>query len=221
MSPRCSRQRFTSSGGTFSSGSGQSGRQWRSFGKASAPMRSIMRGSLRSPQRTSLSRPKRTSPAKPVRNGMPASNGASAAFHLRDITSAWPVMSFAQPAGELALQCEAEAPPRQVDDDRLAHARHVVGQGRAQRAADDIHRPVGRLRAQQLHDRMAADEIADPDIGDDQDRLQVGGGGRIWVIIGGRPSIRHPFRPCGQALACGAKPVQPQFLPFPEPIARQ
>ena len=43
-----------------------------------------------SPKRMSLSRPKRTSPAKPVRSGMPASNGASADFQVRGITSAVP-----------------------------------------------------------------------------------------------------------------------------------
>ena len=79
-------------------------------------------------------------------------------------------MVLAQPVGELPLQRDAEAPARQVGDDRLPHARHVVGERRAQRAADDVDRPLGRLRAQQLHHRMAAHEIPDPDIGDDQDR---------------------------------------------------
>ena len=55
--------------GTSSSGSGQSAGSGAPFGSASAPQRSIMRGSCRSPKRMSLSRPKRTSPAKPVRCG--------------------------------------------------------------------------------------------------------------------------------------------------------
>ena len=49
-----------------------------------------MRGSARSPNRISLSRMKRASPTKPVRSGIPAKNGASAAFQVRGITSAAP-----------------------------------------------------------------------------------------------------------------------------------
>ena len=73
-----------------SSGFGQSAGRRAPFGSASAPQRSIMRGSFFSPKRMSLSRPKRASPAKPVRSGMPASYGASADFQVRGITSALP-----------------------------------------------------------------------------------------------------------------------------------
>ena len=88
--PRCARHCSASSAGTLRSGTGQSFGRIASRGRASAPQRSIMRGSLRSPQRRSLSRPKRASPAKPIRSGMPARYGASADFQVRGITSALP-----------------------------------------------------------------------------------------------------------------------------------
>ena len=88
--PWRSRQALSSSAGTFSSGRGHSAGSAAPLGSASAPIWSIMRGSLRSPGLRSLRRPMRTSPKKPVRRGMPARKGASAAFHLRDMTSAWP-----------------------------------------------------------------------------------------------------------------------------------
>ena len=89
-SPRAARHSAAFCAGTLSSGFGQSAGSAAPFGSASAPQRSIMRGSFFSPKRMSLSRPKRTSPAKPVRSGMPARNGASADFQVRGITSAVP-----------------------------------------------------------------------------------------------------------------------------------
>ena len=81
------------------------------------------------------------------------------------------VTAGAQRAGERPLPGHAQAPPRQVGDDRLAHPRHVIGERRAQAATDHVDRALGIQRPQHLHHRMAAHEIADPDIGYDQDRL--------------------------------------------------
>ena len=97
------------------------------------------------PQRTSLSRPKRISPTKPVRSGMPARKGASAAFHLRDMIKRLAVTRRAQLRRRAALEREAEPPARQIGDDRLAQARHVVGERRAQRTRDHVDRALGRL----------------------------------------------------------------------------
>jgi hypothetical protein len=68
---------------------------------------------------------------------------------------------------------EGEALARQVDHDGLAHARHVVGQRRAEAGREDIDRTLRKPCVEQLHDRMAADEIADPHVGHDQNRLRV------------------------------------------------
>ena len=114
------------------------------------------------------------------------------------------VVALAQSRGQLPLQRDAEAAARQVDDDRLSDAGHVIGERRAQRAADDVDRPVGRLRAQQLHHRMAAHEIPDPDIGDDQDRRWRLGLSSWLMRAAPQPSNSVAFRVGqGQALACG------------------
>jgi hypothetical protein len=62
---------------------------------------------------------------------------------------------------------------RQVGDNRLPDARHVVGKRRTERRRQEIDRPIGKALAQHLHHRMAADEVADPHIRHDQDRTRV------------------------------------------------
>src|ERR1051326_8899076 len=88
--PRPPPQAATSAAGTTSSGRGHSAGTGAPSGKASAAQRSTMRGSRRSPQRHSLSSPKRASPTNPTRCGIPARNGASAAFQVRGMISASP-----------------------------------------------------------------------------------------------------------------------------------
>ena len=58
----------------------------------------------------------------------------------------------------------------QVPDDAGAHARHVIDQWGAERRRQQIDRPVRPALVQDADDGMAADEVADPHIGDDQDR---------------------------------------------------
>ena len=64
---------------------------------------------------------------------------------------------------------------RQVPDDPRADAGHVIDQRCAQGGHQQIDRPVRPALLQHPHDRVAADEIADPHIGNDQDRPGVGG----------------------------------------------
>ena len=63
----------------------------------------------------------------------------------------------------------------QVRNDPRADARHVIDQGRAERGDQQVDRPVRPARLEHAHHRMAADEVADPHIGNDQDRPGVGG----------------------------------------------
>ena len=63
----------------------------------------------------------------------------------------------------------------QVPDDPGADARHVIDQRRAQGGHQQVDRAVRPALLQDPHHRMAADEIADPHIGNDQDRPRVGG----------------------------------------------
>ena len=68
------------------------------------------------------------------------------------------------------MLAKAEALARQVDDDGLPHAGHVIGQRRAQGGGQHVDRAIGKsLPRSSLHHRMAAHEIADPHIGDDED----------------------------------------------------
>ena len=91
------------------------------------------------------------------------------AGHDQDLTIVLP----AQACGQILLDRPAEALARLVADEDLADAGHVVGDRGAQRAGDHVDRPVRGLRAQQPHHRMAADEIADPDERNDQNRAMI------------------------------------------------
>ena len=82
--------------------------------------------------------PKRNSPAKPVRRRIRRAKGASAAFHLRDITMACPYCSLCSRLASFRWQGEAESSAWQIDHDSAPDAGHIVGERRAQRAADDI-----------------------------------------------------------------------------------
>ena len=101
------------------------------------------------------------------------------------------VFSFAQLVCELALSCDSKTAARQVGDDCPANSGHVVGERRAQGAADDIDGPIGILRAQQLDDRMAADEVADPDERDDHHRSS----GLIELVTHGSRAARPRSAP--------------------------
>ena len=83
------------------------------------------------------------------------------------------------------------------------HARHVVGERRAQRAADDIDRPLGRLR------RATASRPNGS--GRNPRSRHRGRSGRVYPRRSNRcslfvaaPSVCHLFRPAGQRLACVA-----------------
>ena len=62
---------------------------------------------------------------------------------------------------------------RQVPDDPGAHAGHIIDQRGAQRGDEQVDRPVRPALLQHPHHGMAADKIADPHIGHDQDRTGV------------------------------------------------
>jgi hypothetical protein len=89
------------------------------------------------------------------------------------------------------LPCDTKTAARQVSDDCSADSGHVVGERRAQGAADDIDRPIGILRAQQFDDRMAADEIADPHERDDHHRRS----GLIGLVTHGSRAARPRSAP--------------------------
>ena len=76
---------------------------------------------------------------------------------------------------------------RQVPDDAGAHARHVIDQRGAQGGGQEVDGPVRPALLQHPHDRVAAHEIADPHIGNDQDRAGV------------RPILR-PSQYCSESL---------------------
>ena len=128
------RQAAISLAGTLSSGSGQSGGCAAPRGRASIAQRSTMRGSFFSPKRMSLRRMKRASPAKPDalaecrRETAPAPPSRCAAWSA-------PCRSLRCLSRRARAACCAKRQPaaRQVGDDGLPDARHVVGQRRAQR----------------------------------------------------------------------------------------
>src|SRR6185312_10374496 len=62
---------------------------------------------------------------------------------------------------------------RNIVDDRFANPRHVIGHRGAKRGADNVDRPVRKALLQHLHDRMAAHEVADPDVRHQQNRPLV------------------------------------------------
>src|SRR5262249_7656237 len=73
-----------------------------------------------------------------------------------------------QPMGERAMLAQGETLSRQVDDDALAHARHIVEQRRDHRGRQDVDRGGWQSLVQQLNDAWAANEVADPHVGYDQ-----------------------------------------------------
>jgi hypothetical protein len=56
----------------------------------------------------------------------------------------------------------------EIDDYALAYPRHVVEERRHHRGCQHVDRPGREALMQQLHDRVAANEIADPHVGHDQ-----------------------------------------------------
>src|SRR5262249_55064430 len=73
-----------------------------------------------------------------------------------------------QPMGERAMLAQGETLARQVDDDALAHTRHIVEQRRDHRGRQDVDRGAWKSLLQQLNDGVAANEVADPHVGHDQ-----------------------------------------------------
>ena len=65
---------------------------------------------------------------------------------------------------------EGETPAREVPDDPLAQARHVFDQRRIVARCQDIDRPARKALVQEADDGMAANEIADPLVGDQENR---------------------------------------------------
>jgi hypothetical protein len=88
-----------------------------------------------------------------------------ARHHERDA-----VILLAQTPREREVFRERRPPARNVEGDRLSHARHEGGQRRGQLGGQHIHWPARKPRVEQTHDRVAANEVADPHIGHDQDR---------------------------------------------------
>ncbi len=56
-----------------------------------------------------------------------------------------------------------------------ADARHVIDQRRAEGGHQQIDGAVRPALLEDTHNGMAADEVADPHIGHDQDRPRIGG----------------------------------------------
>ncbi len=155
------------------SGSGQSAGGVAPFGSASAPKRSIMRSSLRSPQRMSLISRNRPSPAKPVRSGMPARNGRQRRFPGPRHDQRRAVMLGPQPGAPASRYWPSGSRRRgRSADDAFAHARHVIEQRGAERGGQKVDRPVRASAPAAASPPNAAHEIADPHIGDDQDRAR-------------------------------------------------
>src|SRR5262249_14411037 len=73
-----------------------------------------------------------------------------------------------QPLGKRAMLAQGETLARQVGDDALAHARHIVEQRRDHRGRQDVDRGAWKSLLQQLNDGVAANEVADPHVGYDQ-----------------------------------------------------
>jgi hypothetical protein len=87
------------------------------------------------------------------------------------------VMLIAQNVGELEITCQRQASPRQIEHHCLANARHVIGQRRTQGRAEDVDCEVRVLGVQHFHHRVAAHEIADPHIRNDQHRRG------LWIEV--------------------------------------
>ena len=83
------------------------------------------------------------------------------------------VVPGAELGGQPPLLGHRQPAARQVPDDAGAHARHIIDQRRAQGGGQQVDRPVGPALLQHPHHAMAAHEVADPHIGNDQDRTGV------------------------------------------------
>ena len=83
---------------------------------------------------------------------------------------------------------------------------HVVDQRCHHRAGQQVDRPVGKTVAQEPNDRVAANEVADPGIGDDQDRAS-----RCRAGVAGC-GVHRAFEPALVALRC---------LCFPSSVQRR
>jgi hypothetical protein len=66
------------------------------------------------------------------------------------------------------MVAQGEALAGQVGDDALAHARHVIEQRCDHRGRQDVDRGVWKSLFQQLNDGMAANEVANPHVRDDE-----------------------------------------------------
>ena len=75
-----------------------------------------------------------------------------------------------QPLSECAMVAQGETLARQVSDDTLAHAGHVVEQRCDHRGRQDIDRGTWKSLFQQLNDGMAANEVANPHVRDNENR---------------------------------------------------
>ena len=178
-SPLACRQRLTSSRARRSCGTGHSGGSGAPSGSASAAFLSMKRGRAFSPQRHRLIRPNRASPTKPTRSGIPASAGAIADFQVRGRISAVRVIACPQLRRQAPLLGHRQPAARQVPDDAGADAGHIIDQRGAQGGGQEIDGPVRPALLQHAHHGVAADEIADPHIGNDQDRPGV-----VRVLLG-------------------------------------
>ena len=75
---------------------------------------------------------------------MPARKGAKADFQVRSMTSAVPYRSARRRLGQRPVLAERQPPARQVGDDALAHAGHVIEQRGAQASCEEVDRPSGQ-----------------------------------------------------------------------------
>ena len=105
---------------------------------------------------------------------MPASAGAIADFQVRGMHQRGAVVP-ARAAAAASPHCLATAsrPRGRSQTIAGADAGHVIDQRGAQRGHQQIDRPVRPALFQDPHHGVAADEVADPHIGNDQDRPGV------------------------------------------------
>src|SRR5262249_47937419 len=75
--------------------------------------------------------------------------------------------------GELPAVGERELPGRQVADDALAHAGHVVEVRRRPGGREHVDGTVGKAGIEQLDRRMPAHVVADPEVRNDEDWPRV------------------------------------------------
>ena len=110
-------------------------------------------------------------PSDPLRNARQERRQRSLPGARHDQRGA--VVLALQPLRQRRVLIVGEPPARQVDHDRLAQFGHVVGQRGAQCRREHVHRARGKSRFQQLHDAVAAHEVADPHVRHEQNRTTV------------------------------------------------